>query len=129
MKLKLVAAVAAIVAMPIVALAQAPKGAAPAPKPPSKAEVQKVVQIIMADPAKTKAYCDMGKLFEQMDQAEQKKDQKKLQDLGKQMDALAQKLGPEYMSLTSNMESVDPESKEGKELGALWEPLDQKCPQ
>ena len=128
MKLNLVIAVAAVAAMPIVALAQgAPPKGAPPPKPPTKAEVQKVVALISADKAKVKAYCDMGKLFEQMDQAEQKKDQKKMQDLGKQMEALAQKLGPEYINLTGAMESVDPESKDGKDLAAAWEPLDKQC--
>jgi hypothetical protein len=127
MKLRLVVAIAALAAMPIVALAQAPKG--PPPKAPTKAEIQKVVAMISADKAKVKAYCDIGSLYEQMDQAEQKKDQKKMQDIGKQLEALNQKLGPEYMAVSAGMQAVDPESKEGKELIALWEPLDKQCGQ
>ena len=126
MRLRLVIAIAALVAMPIVAFAQAPKGTPP-PKPPTKADVQKVVAIISADPAKVKVYCDIGKLYEQMDQAAEKKDQKKMQSIGKQLEAMSQKLGPEYMALVAALEAVDPESKEGKELTEAWEPLDKKC--
>ena len=69
----------------------------------------------------------MSKLGEQMDVAEQKKDQKKMQDLGKQMDTLSQKLGPEYANLMAGLEGIDEESKEGKDIQAALEPLDKQC--
>jgi hypothetical protein len=125
MKLRLVLAIAALAAMPIVALAQAPKGAPP--KPPTKAEIQKVVAYISADKERVKAYCQIGSLYEQMDAAEQKKDQKKMQDLGKQIEALSQKLGPDYVRVAAAMGAIDPNSKEGQELTAAWEPLDKQC--
>ena len=70
MKLKLFVAMSLFAAIPIVAQAQQ-KGPA-APKP-STADVQKLVKSIGADPAKVKIYCDVGKLQDQMDQAEQKR--------------------------------------------------------
>jgi uncharacterized coiled-coil DUF342 family protein len=127
MKLKLIIAVAALVALPVLAQAQQ-KGAPPAAKPPSKAEVQKVVNQIKGDKAKLDAYCQIAKLGDQMQAAAEKKDQKKMDDLNKQADALAQKIGPDYAKVSAAMEDVDPESKEGKDLVGLFDSLDQSCP-
>lgn len=64
MKLKLVAAIFALVAIPGLAYGQQ----AP-PKVPklTKADVQKVVQIVSSDRAKLQAYCDLKKLYDQME--------------------------------------------------------------
>ena len=72
MNLKLVIAVSLYAAIPMVAYAQQKGPAANAPKP-TVADVQKLVQSISGDKAKLKTYCDIGKLQEQMEQAEQKK--------------------------------------------------------
>jgi hypothetical protein len=93
MNLKLIIAVAVLAGMPTLALAQAsgaapPKGQAAAPKP-TKAAADKVVQIISADKAKIATYCAIGSLYEQMDQAREKKNQKQMQDLSKQIQALS----------------------------------------
>ena len=94
MKLKLVAAISALA---ISALAHAqPSG--PQPKP-TKADAQNVVQIITSDKVKTQAYCDLTKLYDQVDEAAQKSDAKTLEALNKQANALLDKLGPEYFKL------------------------------
>jgi hypothetical protein len=129
MNVKLVIAIAAIAAMPVLAHAQKgapPKGAAA--KGPSTAEVQKVADQIKGDKAKLDAYCQMGTLSEQAAAAEEKKDQKKMADIGKQMEALAQKLGPDYAKLAGTMGNVNPDSKEGKAIDAIFESLDASCP-
>jgi hypothetical protein len=127
MNLKLVIAIAAIAAMPV--LAQAQKSAPPpAAKAPTKADVQKVVNQIKGDKAKLDIYCQMNKLGDQAQAAAEKKDQKKMDDVNKQVDALGQKLGPDYQKLMASMEEVDPDSKEGKELIAVFDSLDQACP-
>ena len=48
--------------------------------------------MIGSDKAKLKAYCDIGKLQEQMESAEQKNDTKALDALGAKADSLADKL-------------------------------------
>ena len=131
MNLKLIIAIAAIAVMPVVAQAQ--KGPPPpakgaAAKGPTKADVQKVVTMIKGDKAKLDTYCQIGKLGEQAQAAAEKKDQKKMEDLNKQADALGQKIGPDYVKLMTNMENVDPESKDGKDLIALFDSLDASCP-
>jgi hypothetical protein len=123
MNLKIIVAVSVLAAMPAVATAQQATG----PKP-TKADVQKVVQIISGDKAKTSLYCDLGKLEDEMAQADEKKDQKKSEELGKQADAMGQKLGPEYIKLMAGLEQVDPDSNEGKDLSTALEALDKLCP-
>ena len=68
MKLKLVAAISAL-AIPAV-LARAQQGG----PQPTKADAQKVVQIITSDKVKTQAYCDLTNLEGQVKAAEQKND-------------------------------------------------------
>jgi hypothetical protein len=129
MNLKLVIAVAALAAMPVFAQAQQKGGPPPAAKAPSKADVQKVVTQIKGDKAKLDIYCQIAKLGDQMQAAAEKKDQKKFDDLNKQADTLGQKLGPDYVKLMAAMDEIDPDSKEGKELGTVfYEPLDALCP-
>jgi hypothetical protein len=128
MKLKLVIAVAAIAALPVLAQAQQKGAPPPAAKPPTKADVQKVVNQIKGDKAKLDTYCQIAKLGDQAQAAAEKKDQKKMENLNKQADALAAKVGPDYVKLMGSMEEVDPESKDGKELIALFDSLDASCP-
>ena len=121
MNLKLVVAICVLAATP--AFAQAP----PAGPKPTKADVQKVVQIVSSDKAKTATYCDMAKLDDQIAEADSKKDQKKVDELSKQADALGQKLGPEYVSLMTGLQQIDPSSAEGKDLSTALEALDKLC--
>jgi hypothetical protein len=121
MKLKFIVAVIAIAAMPICAQAQN--------KPPkaSKADVQKVVAMISADKAKTQTYCDMTKMGEQIEAADQAKDTKKVDALSKQMDEMGQKLGPEYVALMDGLQDIDPNSKDGKDIAGMLDGLDKLC--
>src|SRR5712691_11119826 len=103
MNLKLLVTVLTIAALPLAAQAQQPGNRnqpnAPAGPKPTASDVQRVVGLISADKAKTQAYCDIIKLDDQIAQAEQAKDKKKAEDLSKQADQMAQKLGPEYVKL------------------------------
>jgi hypothetical protein len=122
MKLKLVAAIFVFVAIPAVAYGQQ----AAVPKP-TKADVQKVVQIVSSDKAKLQAYCDVKKLYDQMGAAYQKNDSKTADALGKQADALANKVGPEYSKMMDGLEQVDQNSSEGKEFMSILSGLDRLC--
>ena len=128
MNLKLVMAISLspCAAIPAVAYAQQNGPAAKAPRP-TMADVQKLVQTISSDKAKVQAYCDMGKVLAQMDQAEQKKDTKAAKALGAKADSLAQQLGPDYTRVMNGLEDLDPNSAEGKRLTAVFEPLFKQC--
>lgn len=126
MKLKIVFAIVALAASTILAQAQ---GAPPNVPKPTKADVQKVVQIISGDKGKTQAYCELAKLDDQMASLDPKKDEKKLEQLSTQADALAEKIGPEYVKLMQGLDQVDENSAEGKEFGQLLSQLDKLCTQ
>jgi phage tail sheath protein FI len=126
MNLKLVVVVSLFAAMPTLAYAQKAGPATNAPKP-TVAEAQKVVQMISGDKAKLQAYCDLGKVQDQMQQAGEKKDQKTLQALSAQASSLEQKVGPDYVKLMNGLDEVDPNSAEGKRFTAVFDPLDKQC--
>ena len=126
MKLKLVAAISALAAIPALAHAQQ-GGPQPNIPKPTKADVQNVVQIISNDKAKTQAYCNLSKLYDQLEAAEQKNDSDTTQALTKQADALVANLGPEYPKMIEGLEQVDLTSSEGKELMSILSGLDKLC--
>jgi prephenate dehydratase len=122
MNLKLIVAILAIAAVPVGAHAQKP-GAAKV----TNADAQKVVKIISGDKAKTQTYCELSKLGEQIEQAEQKNDSKTADALSQKADALAEKLGPEYAALMDGLQTLDQNSKDGDAIGKTFEDLDKLC--
>ena len=125
MKLKLVAAISALAATP--ALAHAQQGGPPKVPKPTKADAQNVVQIITSDKVKTQAYCDLAKVFDQIQVAKEKDDSNTAQALGKQLLPLVDKLGPEYVKVIEGMDQVDLTSSEGEELLSILSELDKRC--
>jgi hypothetical protein len=125
MKLKLVAAISAL-AIPALAHAQQ-GGPQPTVPKPTKADAQKVVQIITSDKVKTQAYCDFNKLEGEVKAADQKNDTKTLEALSKQANSLVDELGPEYFKLMDGLEQVDPKSSEAKEFMSILSELDKGC--
>jgi len=134
-KLKLIVAALVVAAVPMCAQAQAPNP--PKPSKPAKAApaapvskvaaAQRVVKTISGDKTKTETYCDIGKLSQQIEEAEQKNDMKKIDELNKKMDELATKLGPEYVALMGQLEDIDPSSKEGQDVSSALGGLDKLC--
>jgi hypothetical protein len=125
MKPKLVAIISALAAIP--ALAHA-RQAGPSKTPQlTKADVQNVVQIIGSDKAKTLAYCDLSKLSDQIEAAQQTNDTDKVETLTRQADALVANLGPEYSKMIEKLGEVDLTSSKGNELSATILGLDKLC--
>ena len=135
MKLKLIVAALVVAAMPMCAQAQTsnppkpskPAKAAPAAPVSKVAAAQRVVKTISGDKTKTETYCDIGKLSQQVEEAGQKNDMKKIDELNKRMDELATKLGPEYVALMGELEDIDPSSKEGEDVSSALGGLDKLC--
>src|SRR5271170_6687842 len=80
---------------------------------------QKLVRTISSDRAKLKAYCDMGKLQEQMDQAEQNNDHEALEILDAKIDSLSQQISPDYVRIIDGLREIDPDSADGKRFFAV----------
>jgi hypothetical protein len=95
MKAKFVAAAVMLAAISAPAFAQQDK-APPAPAPASKADVEKLVAGIKADKAKLDAFCAFVKLDDQAQKASEANDQKKVEELSKQIDEAVKKLGPDF---------------------------------
>ena len=118
-----------------VAVAACAFAAAPAfaqEKPPShptfsKADIQKVIQIVSGDKTKTQQYCELGKINQQMAQAQEKRDKTMLDRLSQQADEIEEKIGPEFVRFMDALDQMDEESSEGKELVAALETLDKLC--
>jgi hypothetical protein len=132
MNLKLVVAAVALIATP--AFAQpAPKNAPPPPQQqaapkPTEAQLRKVVDMVGADKVKLAAYCKIAKLQQQMSTLDEKKDAKKLEDLGNQANAESQKIGPDFERVMEGLEQIDENSAEGKKMATILAGLDAKCP-
>jgi hypothetical protein len=123
MDLKLVVAVLVIAATP--AFAQQPGGAAP--QRPPKSDWQRAVQIIGGDKTKVAQFCEISQVDRQIDEADAKKDTKAVQDLLKKAAELNEKLGADYVVLTSAISTIEPQSPEGKELKGALDPLVKQC--
>jgi hypothetical protein len=126
MNLKLLMAVTIFAAAPIVAFAQKDDPGNQAPKP-TLVDAQKVVQTISNDKTKLQAYCELGRLQDQMEKAEEGNDTKAVEALFAKADALAQQIGPEYMKIVEGLEEVDPSSAEGQKFAAVFNTLHDKC--
>ena len=132
MNFKMIVFLLGIAAVPVCVQAQAPnlpkasKAAKPA-KPAPATTVAATVKTISGDKAKIQTYCDIGKLGSQIEDAEQKKDMNKIDELNKRMDEMATKLGPEYAALLTRLEEIDPDSQEALEIGSALETLDKLC--
>lgn len=121
MNLKLIVAVLAIAVVSLCAQAQQPSGAK------LKADAQNVVKIISGDKTKIQTYCQIDELSDQVTQAAQKKDNKKVEELSRKMEELEGRLGPEYVALAKELEDVDPNSQDGQEISSAIDALDQLC--
>jgi hypothetical protein len=121
--------VLAISALAMAAFAEPQQGGTPptAPKP-TMAQVQKIVQIIRGDKTKLQQYCEIAKLDPQIVEAAQKHDSNTLEVLIKQADDLAQKIGPEYVTLMDGLPQIDENSREGKQIADALDSLDKLCP-
>ena len=126
MNLKLLMAVTIFATAPIIAFAQSDKPNAQFSKPTIE-DAQKFVQTISSDEDKLKAYCDLAKLDEQLDKAEENFDVKEFEALVAKRDTLEQQLGPYYIRIVDGLGDVEPNSAEGQKFTAVFEPLHKQC--
>ena len=99
----------------------------PTPAKVTKTDAQNVLRIISGDKAKTRIYCQMAKLGNQIEQANEMGDAKKFDALFQRMYELGKKLGPEYAALIDGLQEIDPESEVGQEISSTLDALDNLC--
>ena len=125
MRLKLFVTVTILATASIASFAQVDEPDNPAP--PTIEDAQKLVQTISGDKAKLKAYCELGKLYEQVEKAAEKNDMEELDALGVKVDSLEQQIGRDYRRVMDGLGEVDPNSAEGQKLSEVFEPLQEPC--
>jgi hypothetical protein len=111
----------------VIAAAPCAQAQTPAPTKVTKADAQKVLKIISGDKAKTRVYCQMAKLGEQTEQANETGDSEKFDALFQKMYELGKKLGPEYAALIDGLQDIDPQSEVGQEISSTLDALDNLC--
>jgi len=99
---KVVFAILLIVGVPVCAQAQS------VPRP-TKADAQRVVEIISRDKAKIQAYCNIQNLSERMERAYEERNVKLADEMLQKIDTMGKNLGPEYFALIDGLELLDPE--------------------
>ena len=119
---RLIVAILVVTAMPVCVQAQKPSASKA-----TKADAQKVVEIISDDKAKIQTFCDIIKLGDQAVEAGQKNDMKKVEELNQKMEELATKLGPEYAAFMNTLQDVDPNSADGQEIDLTIQGLAKLC--
>ena len=93
-----------------------------------KADARNTVGIIGGDKAKTRRYCQIVDLTEELDQAIEKKNKKKAKALAEEVVQLQKQL-PEYVALSNILEHVDLKSPDGREIALIIQSLIQTCPE
>jgi len=94
---------------------------------PTRADAQRVFEIISGNEVKTQIFCDIGKLGDEIEQAAEKKDTRTADELRRKIDELGRKLGPEYAALMDGIQDVDPESEDGQQISSTIQALDKLC--
>ena len=93
---------------------------------PTKADAQRVVQIIGGNTEKVKRYCELAVVNDQIEQAVKRKDAKKVAELTNKAYEIARTM-TEYLALLIRLDRLDPSSKEVQEILSVLETLDKLC--
>jgi len=118
MHVKSIFAALVIVAAPVYAQAQKP----------TRADAQKVFEIISSDKGKLQTFCDIEKLGDQiLEEANENKDFKKIEELNLKAEELGRKLSPEYGVLMNGIQNVDADSEDGQQIRSTLQELDDLC--
>jgi hypothetical protein len=111
----LIVTILVIAAAPVSAQAQMPT-----PATVTKADAQKILRIISSDKPKTRVYCQMAKLGDQMEQDNETGDAKKFDALFQKMYELGKQLGPEYAALVTDFRTLIHNPKSVRRLVRPW---------
>jgi len=94
---------------------------------PTLADVQHLAEAISSDKFKLRAYCEMGALHDELQQAIEYNDGKAIAALTAKTDAFEQELGPEYNKVLDGLEQIDLSSDEGQQIADVFGSLQTKC--
>jgi hypothetical protein len=93
-----------------------------------KADAQKVISIISADETKTQTYCEARDIAKQFVQAQQQKENEKVEELADKLIEQQKDLGSEYLALMESLRNANLTSKDAQEIESMFDTLNQSCP-
>ena len=93
---------------------------------PTLADVRHLAEAISSDKFKLRAYCEMGALHDELQQAVQENNASAIA-LTAKTDAFEQQLGPEYDRVLDGLDRIDLSSDEGLQIAEVFRSLQKKC--
>ena len=90
------------------------------------ADAQNLFKIISSDKLKIQIFCKIAVLGDQLDQADQVHDTKKVEEVSQKLDEWQGKL-PEFTALVGGLTDLDPNSEGAQEIGSIILKLDEFC--
>jgi len=90
------------------------------------ADAQDLFKIISSDKRKIQIFCKIADLGNQLDQADQVHDTKKVEEVSRKLDEWQRKL-PEFTALVGGLTDLDPNSEGAQEIGSIILKLDEFC--
>ena len=90
------------------------------------ADAQNLFKIISSDKRKIQIFCKIADLGNQLDQADQVHDTKKVEEVSRKLDEWQGKL-PEFTALVGGLTDLDPNSEGAQEIASIILKLDEFC--
>ena len=90
------------------------------------ADAQNLFKIISTDDRKIQIFCKIADLGNQLDQADQVHDIKKVEEVSRKLDEWQGKL-PELTALVGGLTDLDPNSEGAQEIASIILKLDEFC--
>jgi cell division protein FtsL len=90
------------------------------------ADAQNLFKIISSDKRKIQIFCKIADLGNQLDQADQVHDTKKVEEVSRKLDEWQGKL-PEFTALVGGLTDLNPNSDDAQEIGSIILKLDEFC--
>ena len=94
---------------------------------PTLGDVQHLAEMISSDKSKLRAYCELGKLHDETQQAVEENDADAIAALTAKIDSFEQQLGPEYDKVLDGLDQIDLSSDEGQQIADVFKTLQEKC--
>ena len=91
------------------------------------ADVRHLADAITSDKLKLRAYCELGGIHDQMQQALDNQYANAIDALIAKADALEQQLGIEYERVIEGLEQMDFNTAEGQQIADVFKALQERC--
>jgi hypothetical protein len=92
-----------------------------------KADAESVVKMTSGDKQKMQTYCELVDVSDRIGEANEEEDTEKAEELSNKANELEKNLGPEFGALVVELDKLEPNSEDAKEIGLILDKLDELC--